>query len=124
VAATNGTRKTIAVVTEDLFILSKIAPAVTHSGLEMAVMKPGNPVPASAVGMLLDLTCPGDWESTVEAARARDLEVIGFGPHVDGELMKRARRAGCTRVMARSKFATDIHAIVAGWSAPPDLTTA
>jgi len=119
VAATNGNRRLVAVLEEDLFFLGKIAPAVAAAGLEMVIFRPGERLPDPLAGLIVDLTDSGDWESVVQSVAARAaLEIIGFGPHVDGALMKRGRKAGCTRVMARSKFAQDLPGILARWAAP------
>ena len=51
--------------------------------------------------VVVDLSRPGvlDALSAVGAART-----IGFGSHVDRELLDAARAAGCDEVMARSEF--------------------
>ena len=50
--------------------------------------------------VLLDLSRPGalDAVSTVAAP------VVGFGSHVDDELLAAARAAGCDEVLPRSRF--------------------
>jgi len=83
----------------------------------MEVIPPGKPVSQGMAGVLLDLTFSGEWERQLEPLRGTGIEIVGFGPHVDGALMKRGRAAGCTRVMARSRFAVELPAIVARWAA-------
>ena len=51
--------------------------------------------------VVVDLSRPGVIEVLPELA---GLRVIGFGSHVDRELLERARAAGCPEVMARSAF--------------------
>ena len=57
----------------------------------------------------------------VDLGRLRDLDIlgtiespriIGFGSHVDRELLDRARAAGCTEVLARSAFFNRLSDIV------------
>jgi hypothetical protein len=45
---------------------------------------------------------PGHLEAL--AARPPGVEVVGFGPHVDADLLARAEAAGCDRVLPRSRF--------------------
>ncbi len=42
------------------------------------------------------------------------VEVVGFVPHVRGDLVRAARKAGCGRVMARGAFAGELPAILSG----------
>jgi hypothetical protein len=55
---------------------------------------------AAARLVLLDLGRPG----ALDAVAAIDAPVIGFGSHVDDELLAAARAAGCTEVLPRSVF--------------------
>jgi hypothetical protein len=50
--------------------------------------------------VLLDLGRPG----ALAAIAAVGAPVVGFGSHVDDELLTAARAAGCTEVLARSVF--------------------
>lgn len=50
--------------------------------------------------VLVDLSRPG----VLEAVGAIDAEVIGFGPHVDDDLLDAGRAAGCAEVLPRSVF--------------------
>lgn len=53
--------------------------------------------------VLVDLGRPGVLDA-VAALAARDVRTIGFGSHVDRELLDAARAAGCSEVLARSAF--------------------
>lgn len=50
--------------------------------------------------VLLDLSRPG----ALGAVAGIDAEVIGFGPHVDDDLLEAGRSAGCADVLPRSVF--------------------
>lgn len=50
--------------------------------------------------VLVDLSRPG----VMAAVETIDAEVIGFGPHVDDELLEAGRAAGCADVLPRSVF--------------------
>ena len=52
--------------------------------------------------VVVDLSRPGALVALAEATVA--VPVVGFGPHVEDELLAAAMAAGCTRVLARSKF--------------------
>lgn len=56
----------------------------------------------SAGVVVVDLARPGVLEAV--AAGGLGPRVIGFGSHVDAELLEAARRAGCTEVLPRSRF--------------------
>jgi CheY-like chemotaxis protein len=46
-------------------------------------------------------------------ARAGDaLPVVGYGPHVDADLLRTGRETGCTRVVANGKVAADAASVV------------
>lgn len=60
--------------------------------------------------VLVDLSRPG----VLEAVAGIDAEVIGFGPHVDDDLLAAGRAAGCTEVLARSVFFRRLADLAAG----------
>jgi hypothetical protein len=53
-----------------------------------------------------------DWEAAIRQARALDYSVLAFGSHVDLEAQTRARQAGASRVVANSRFASDMPGLV------------
>ncbi len=52
------------------------------------------------------------WAQAIGEARGRGVPVIAYGSHVETEAQSQARAAGATRVIANSKLATDLPAIV------------
>jgi hypothetical protein len=50
--------------------------------------------------VLLDLSRPG----ALDAVPSITAPVVGFGAHVDDELLAAARAAGCAEVLPRSRF--------------------
>lgn len=62
--------------------------------------------------VLVDLSRPG----VLAAVAQIDAEVIGFGPHVDDELLEAGRAAGCAEVLPRSVFFRRLAALAAGGS--------
>ena len=53
--------------------------------------------------VVVDLSRPGVLD-VLPAVAARVARVVGFGSHVDTELLAAARAAGCTDVLPRSRF--------------------
>ncbi|MBM7842515.1 MULTISPECIES: response regulator [Herpetosiphon] len=72
---------------------------------------------AADLGLLIvDLRSESEATSAlVQAAKALDpqLPVLAFGSHVDVERQKAARAAGCDRVVANSKFSSDLPNLIA-----------
>lgn len=89
-------------------ILLKTRNLFTRSQLEGAWGKAGARMLGDEVGVpdliVLDLTLP-DAEQEIARLRARfpGVELLVFGPHVDGTAFKRARTAGSTAQVARGK---------------------
>jgi len=46
--------------------------------------------------------------------------IIAYGSHVDVATLKRAREAGCDRVMPRSQFVEELPTALISWLAPTE----
>ena len=53
-----------------------------------------------------------DWEAAIRTARAQELPVLAFGSHMDLEARAKALAAGAQRVVANSKFTSDMPGLV------------
>lgn len=53
-----------------------------------------------------------DWEAAIRQARAAGYPVLAFGSHMDLEARERAIQAGAQRVVANSKFTSDMPGLV------------
>lgn len=53
-----------------------------------------------------------DWEEAIRRARANGYPVLAFGSHMDLDARARALQAGAQRVVANSKFASDMPGLV------------
>lgn len=53
-----------------------------------------------------------DWETAIRKARAAGLKVLAFGSHMDLEARSKALEAGAQRVVANSKFTSDMPGLV------------
>jgi hypothetical protein len=69
------------------------------------VATPGDLVAAAASAdlVVVDLGRPGVMDALADVA-ALGVRVIGFGSHVDRDVLDEARAAGCSQVLARSAF--------------------
>src|SRR2546426_759659 len=53
-----------------------------------------------------------DWETAIREARTAGLKVLAFGSHMDLEARAKALEAGAERVVANSKFTSDMPDLV------------
>jgi DNA-binding response OmpR family regulator len=61
-----------------------------------------------------------DWETAIRKARTAGLRVLAFGSHMDLEARSKALEAGAQRVVANSKFTSDMPALVQHLLDEPD----
>jgi DNA-binding response OmpR family regulator len=109
----------VVAVVPDLFFQSRISAAAGRLGRSVRYIGPAQV--SEDMGefrlALVDLDAAPDIDSTIRQLRASGSgPVVVFGPHVDTDRRKLARRAGADRVLARSKFVTDLPQILAGTS--------
>ncbi len=121
---------TVLLFTRDLICASRVASAARQCGLELAqvtdrveLLRRAAAEPASLV--LLDLATPGidtpDLVPQLRAISPTTISIVAFAPHVDGEGLSAAGKAGCDKVLARGQFLSQPLSILspAGQSAPP-----
>jgi len=61
-----------------------------------------------------------DWEAAIRKARAAGYPVLAFGSHMDLEARARAIEAGAQRVVANSKFTSDMPGLVKRMLSEPE----
>lgn len=90
-----------------------------HSGVEMKPFSSGEALLAAINGapprlIIVDLNARSAPIETIASLRARDsqIPIIAFFSHVQVGLAQRARDAGCTEVIPRSRFTKDLAAIL------------
>ena len=89
--------RTIAAHAPDLMDQSKIRGALP----DVTFVRRADALPTTDANIVLvDLNRPG----VLDAVGAIEATVIGFGSHVDDDLLQAARDAGCDEVLARSVF--------------------
>jgi len=106
----------------DLMDRSRIDAAAKASGVSIVFLRVPEAIAHIGDGqlrLLVDLGRPGVLEALralVEPASAAtaptgelgEPRIVGFASHVDRDLMRAARRAGCSTVLARSAFFTRV----------------
>lgn len=53
-----------------------------------------------------------DWEAAIRTAKAHNLPILAFGSHMDLDARTKALQAGAQRVVANSKFSSDMPGLV------------
>jgi DNA-binding response OmpR family regulator len=106
----------VVAVVPDLFFQSRISAAARHQGRDVRFVRPGQLTGemGSFRLALIDLDAAPDIAPIIRALRASASgPIVVFGPHVDTEKRKAARSAGADRVLAKSKFVSDLPQILA-----------
>jgi DNA-binding NarL/FixJ family response regulator len=104
---------------DDIFFQAKIVETARHLGLDLSTCATLDAFTAELAKapalLLIDLNARANpFEAIGQAkAAAASVPMITFYSHVQTELADRARAAGCTNVMPRSKFTRDLATILA-----------
>jgi DNA-binding response OmpR family regulator len=64
-----------------------------------------------------------DWETAIRKARTAGLKVLAFGSHMDLEARSKALEAGAQRVVANSKFTSDMPGLLKRMLDEPDASS-
>lgn len=110
---------TVLLLERDLFFSVKIRDTLRHLNYETVTArneedfarKLAASVPKLAIVNIATLGVA--WERVIAQAKAADVPVLAFGPHVDLEAQQQARLTGANRVVSNSKLAKDLPTIVA-----------
>jgi DNA-binding response OmpR family regulator len=114
---------------KDLFFAVKMRDTLRHHGMEVktvrtlaafeqALQASGEERPALVI--VNTATTGVDWEAAIREARAAGYPVLAFGSHMDLEARARALEAGAQRVVANSKFASDMPGLVRRMISEPE----
>jgi CheY-like chemotaxis protein len=123
--AQGQTPRRILVVVEDLFFLAKIREAAKHLGIELQGARPEQAFERLAERgyslVILDLNHrSGRAIEVLEVIKkdpsTRDVPVLGFLSHVQGDLAAAARASACDTVMARSAFSQRLVEILSAYA--------
>lgn len=109
----------ILALVDDIFFQAKMLETAKHSGVEMKPFSSGEALLAAIDGtpprlVVVDLNARSAPVETIASLRARDskLPIVAFFSHVQVDLAQRARTAGCTEIIPRSRFTKDLAAIL------------
>ena len=106
---------------KDLFFSVKMRDTLKHHDMLVTIVRnqatfeqrlaaEGDEKPALVI---IDTATAGvDWEAAIRKARASHIPVLAFGSHMDLEARARALQAGAQRVVANSKFSSDMPGLV------------
>jgi len=97
----------VAAYIPDLMDRSKVAAAAPGATF---VRSPAELAAVGADLVVVDLSRPGVLEALATVGEVR---TIGFGSHVDRELLASATAAGCDQVLPRSKFFANLAELLA-----------
>jgi DNA-binding NarL/FixJ family response regulator len=106
---------------KDLFFSVKMRDTLRHHDMEVKTVRTlaafeqgltaaGEEKPALVI--VNTATTGVDWEAAIRQARASSYAVLAFGSHMDLEARARAIQAGAQRVVANSKFTSDMPELV------------
>jgi PleD family two-component response regulator len=116
----HGSKKVLAVLS-DLFFSVKINDAAKRAGLSVEFVKDHDEVLAKAKAhptlIIFDLNFEsvdplGVIAKLKSTAELKNISVIGFLSHVQGELKQKAHETGCDMVLARSAFSQNLAQIL------------
>jgi DNA-binding response OmpR family regulator len=106
---------------KDLFFSVKMRDTLRHHGMEVAIVRtlPAFEQRLAATGeerpalVIVNTATAGvDWEAAIRQAREHGYPVLAFGSHMDLEARAKALSAGAQRVVANSKFTSDMPGLV------------
>jgi DNA-binding response OmpR family regulator len=106
---------------KDLFFSVKMRDTLRHHEMEVMVVRTlaafeqrlGVMEDEKPVLAIINTATKGvDWERAIRQARAHGLPVLAFGSHMDLEAREKALQAGAQRVVANSKFTSDLPGLV------------
>lgn len=115
----------ILAVVEDMFFTVKINESAKRAGMPIEFVKSETDALARAANqpvlIIIDLNCariePLNLISSLKSNQeTKDINVIGYLSHVQGELKQQAQGAGCDMVMARSAFSQNLPQILKRYS--------
>ena len=117
---------------KDLFFSVKMRDTLRHHDMEVKTVRnlPAfeERLKAKDEGLLAlvivnTATIGVDWETAIRKARTAGLKVLAFGSHMDLEARSKALEAGAQRVVANSKFTSDMPGLVKRMLDEPDASS-
>ncbi len=106
---------------KDLFFSVKMRDTLRHHGMEVKTVRTlaafeqgmaASEEEKPALMIVNTATKGVDWEAAIRQARTSGFTVLAFGSHMDLEARAKALEAGAQRVVANSKFTSDMPGLV------------
>lgn len=124
------TRRILA-LEKDLFFAVKMRDTLRHYDMEVTTVRtlPAFERHLAATAeepelVIVNTATTGvDWEEAIRLARAHSVPVLAFGSHMDLEARAKALKAGALRVVANSKFTSDMPGLVQRMLNEPGIAT-
>jgi DNA-binding response OmpR family regulator len=114
---------------KDLFFSVKMRDTLRHYDMEVKTVRSLSAFEESLTAkdeeelalVIVNIATIGvDWETAIRKARTAGLKVLAFGSHMDLEARSKALEAGAQRVVANSKFTSDMPGLVQRMLDEPD----
>ena len=122
--AVDQSAQTIVVLNRDLFFGIRLNQLLKQLGYRVVLAKSQEAfvenLGAADVALgIIDINFGPDWDGIAEAiAGGAQLPIIAFGPHLDVDGLRAAKKAGVTRVFSNGDFSKDTAAIIARYARP------
>jgi FixJ family two-component response regulator len=122
--ATDQTARTIVVLNRDLFFGIRLNQLLKQLGFRAVLAKTQDvfltELGAADVALgIIDINFGPDWEGIARAIEeGTKPPIIAFGPHLDVEGLRSAKKAGVTRVFSNGDFSRDTATIVSRYARP------
>ena len=106
---------------KDLFFAVKMRDTLLHHDMEVKTVRnlqafeeglSATGIEKPALVIVNTATTGVDWETAIREARSAGVKVLAFGSHMDLEARAKALEAGAQRVVANSKFTSDMPELV------------
>ena len=111
---------------DDLIFFSRVSGAARAKGLSVRMVRSAAELLAAAksappAGVIVDVHNPG-LDLPALLASLKEVcpampRVIAYGSHVEAEVLRAARAAGCDRVLPRSQFVKELEEKIGEWLA-------
>ncbi|MFL5628234.1 MAG: hypothetical protein ACJ788_21860 [Ktedonobacteraceae bacterium] len=116
---------------KDLFFSVKMRDTLRHHGMDVKIVRT---LPAFEQGLgvtgeekpalvIVNTATTGvDWEAAIRKAHTHGYTVLAFGSHMDLEARAKALQAGAQKVVANSKFTSDMPGLIQRMISEPATT--
>ena len=106
---------------KDLFFSVKMRDTLRHHAMEVSTVRTlaafeqrlvASDAQRPQLVIVNTATVGVDWETAIRAAKALNIPILAFGSHMDLDARTKALQAGAQRVVANSKFSSDMPGLV------------